>query len=548
LGRDAELEDGNAEVQHPPLEVGFGAGERAPPHPETMNVVSRTNTKPSFRIALSSVRMQQASVALLGALLLALAFPKAGVAWFAPLGAAALFWSWEHASWKRAFALGWFAGWVFFTISFWWWSTTIKDDVGVFAYAAAMGGAAIEAVAIGAAGALSVLVRSRAAAWIAPLGVACAFAATEWIRSIGVIGVPFAQLGYTQADAPLRVFAAYAGTNGVTFVVCLLGAYLADAVARRTWRPFAVCIAAVVVAWVLAWTFWPARTLATATIPVAAVQGNIAQSLKFRPGMLQESIDRYTAMTRSAIARDPQLIVWPETVIPVAGGLNQDRVRQYRFTQLASEAGATIVVGSIDIHDGGAYNGLFIFTPHGLEATYDKRQLVPFAEWFPGKSFLWWIPYVGSLNGGFSEGSIPGVYQTTAKLAIAPLICWESAFTDLAYDQVRRGAQLLVISTDDAWFGTSSGPYQHAQIAQLRAVEYGMYVVRAAATGISGIIAPNGVWTAHAGLEQQAVVNGKVAPPVGSFFSRIGPAPVFATLVAIYALVLLVPTRPAHEA
>ena len=236
----------------------------------------------------------------------------------------------------------------------------------------------------------------------------------------------------------------------------------------------------------------------------------------------------------------------PETVIPIAGGLNQDRVRLYRFTQLAREAGATIVVGSIDEHDEGVYNGLFIFSPFGLQAAYDKRQLVPFAEFFPGKSFLWWLPYVGSLNGGFSEGTIPGVYQTSAGLAIAPLICWESAFTDLAFDQVRRGAQLLTISTDDAWFGTSSGPYQHAQIAQLRAVEYGMYVVRAASTGISGIIAPNGVWTERTGLDQQAVVNGKVGPPVGSFFSKIGPTPVFWTFVVLYMLVLLVPTRRSH--
>ncbi len=77
-------------------------------------------------------------------------------------------------------------------------------------------------------------------------------------------------------------------------------------------------------------------------------------------------------------------------------------------------------------------------------------------------------------------GRIDGVYPTNA-LAIAPLICWESAFADLAYAQMRKGAQLLVISTDDAWFGTTSGPYMHAQIAQLRAIETGAYVVRAAA-------------------------------------------------------------------
>ncbi len=122
---------------------------------------------------------------------------------------------------------------------------------------------------------------------------------------------------------------------------------------------------------------------------------------------------------------------------------------------------------------------------------YDKRQLVPFAEWFPGRAFLSWLPYIAALNGGLTPG------QNRRRLRndcapIAPLICWESAFADLAYAQVRRGAQLLVISTDDAWFGKTSGPYMHAQIAQLRAIETGAYVVRAAATGMSGIIAPDG--------------------------------------------------------
>ncbi len=93
----------------------------------------------------------------------------------------------------------------------------------------------------------------------------------------------------------------------------------------------------------------------------------------------------------------------------------------------------------------------------------------------------------------------------TRALTIAPLICWESAFADLAYAQLRNNAQLLVVSTDDAWFGRRRDPYMHAQIAQLRAIESGAYVVRAAATGISGIIAPNGTWLARSALDRQTV-------------------------------------------
>lgn len=483
--------------------------------------------------------MLQASVAAVAAVLLALAFPKAGAAWLAPIGAAALFWTWEGASWKRAFALGWFAGVILFTINFWWWSTSIKEEVGALAYVAVVAGAALEALAIGASGALASLLFRRGLPALAPIGIAAAFALLEWVRSVGVLGDPFGALGYTQADTPLRIFAAYGGTTSVTFVLCIFGAYLADAVRRRTLRPLLFSTAVIAIALACAWWFWPARTLTTPQIPVASVQGNIAQSLKWQAGSLEKAVAVYTNLTQSAITHDPKLIVWPETVIAIRGeGLNQDAELMTKFTQLAQAARATIVVGSIDVRNGEYYNALFFFTPQGLQFTYDKRQLVPFAEFFPGKSFLGWLPYVGALNGGFSEGTIDGVYPTLAGLSVAPLICWESAFDDLAHTQMAQGAGLLVVSTDDAWFGTSSGPYQHAQIAQLRAVESGVYVVRAAATGISGIIAPDGTWRARLGLERAGVVNANVGPPVGSVFTRIGPMPIAALFALVYLLVL----------
>ena len=491
--------------------------------------------------------MRQVMIAALAGVLLAIAFPKVGAAWLAPFGAAALFWAWEGASWKRAFGLGWFAGLIFFTISFWWWSTSIKEDVGVLAYAAVVIGAAVEALAIGAAGSLAVLMYNRTLPALAPLGAAAAFSLLEWVRSVGVVGVPFAALGYSQADTPLKIFAAYGGTTAVTFVVCVLGAYFGDAIRRRTLMPLVTCLSVTAIALALAWWFWPARTLAQPRIPVASVQGNIAQSLKWQEGSLAKAVARYTDLTRAAIVRDPKLIVWPETVIAIRGaGLNQDWELMTQFTQLAKTANATIVVGSIDVRGSAYYNGLFFFTPRGLQAIYDKRQLVPFAEFFPGKSFLGWLPYIGQLNGGFSEGTVDGVYPTLAGLAAAPLICWESAFGDLTHAQVANGAGLLIVSTDDAWFGTSSGPYQHAQIAQLRAIEAGMYAVRSAATGISGIIAPNGTWASQLGLEREGVVYANVGPPVGSVFAHIGPLPVALMLALAYLLVLGIGMRRRH--
>ncbi len=483
---------------------------------------------------LSSAGARDAAIAACGAVALAAAFPKIGAAWLVPFATAALFGIWQGASWKRAALLGWFAGMIFFALDFAWVGHTVGHYIGVFGPFLAFGPALIEAPFFALAGALAAIAYARVHTSVAPLAAAAAFTICEWLRSIGILAAPFDQLGYTQADLPMRAIAAYAGTYGITFVLCVLGAYVADALRRRTWKPLVVVVAVTLIVTLAAWSAWPARRLPPPTIGVAAIQGNIAQSFKWNA--LALAVHRYTAMTRVASAARPRLIVWPETVITT--GLDAQPELLAQFRSLARTTRATIVAGSLDVTHRALYNALYVLSPDGRYAIYDKRQLVPFAEWFPGRRFLSWLPYIGALNGGLTPGTIDGVYPTRA-LPIAPLICWESAFADLAYAQVRRGAALLVVSTDDAWFGETSGPYMHAQIAQLRAIETGAYVVRAAATGISGIVAPDGTWQARAALAQQTIVAGKVGPRIATLFSILGPTRVALALVALYGLLVL---------
>jgi len=492
----------------------------------------------------SSLQVRRAIAAALGAFALAAAFPKLDAAWLVPFGVAALFWCWQGASWGRAAILGLFAGLIFFSLDYAWVGFTVSHYVGRFGPIVPLGPAIVEAPYFAAAGALSAAAYRRARPALAPLAAAAAFTLCEWARSVGVLGAPFDQLGYTQAGGPLRAIAAFAGTYGITFALCVLGAYLADAVVRRSWRTCAIAWAGVVVAALAAWLAWPARTLPPPTIRVAAVQGNIPQSLKWNN--LDLAVRRYTALTREAIRGHARLIVWPETVMTTV--LNLDAPLVASIGDLASDGNATIVAGSQEYARRKYYDSLYIFAPDGSYVTYRKRQLVPFAEHFPGEKFLWWLPYVGSLNARIATSSVDGVYPTTA-LRIGPLICWESAFADLAHAQMRNGAQLLVISTDDAWFGETSGPYMHAQISQLRAIETGAYVVRAAATGISGIIAPDGTWTSRTRIDTQGVAFGNVGPPAGTLFALIGPTPVVALLAALYVGLLLLPPvrRGRHE-
>lgn len=502
---------------------------------------------------------------MLGALALALAFPKTQQAWLAPLGAACLFWTWERLSWKRAFFTGWFAGAIFFCISFSWFTYTVGDYVGSLAFAVVLIPALIEALAFAFTAAFVTIARRFAPPVLVPVAFAAAFTLFEWLRSVDYTAVPFAQIGYSQTSTPLAVYAAYIGSFGVTFIVMLLGGYIAYAISRRTVAPLAIAAAIVAAGWYAAYSAWPARHAAPPSMRVAAVQGNIAQTIKWNKDQLPRNVERYVSLTKRLAPLHPQLIVWPETVITTdlnllpqyldwrlmtpaetaywRGAIDTNARLQGQFAALAKSMKTTLVVGSLDRHVEGAalkeYNALFTYGPQGrLIDVYDKRQLVPFVENLPLPAIFSHIPDA-QLIGRFSQGTQDAVIPAGA-MRFAPLICWESAFPDLIHAQIREGAQFLVIPTDDAWFGASSGTYQHAQIAQMRAIESGEWVLQAASTGISGIISPSGTWTEATQLDKEALVVGSIGPPPGSLFARIGPNPVMLAIAALYAFVLLI--------
>lgn len=502
---------------------------------------------------------------MLSAIALALAFPKTQQAWLAPLGAAGLFWAWERLSWKRAFFTAWFAGTIFFSINFSWFTYTVGSYVGWLAFAVVLIPALIEALAFALTAACTKIAFRLAPGWLAPIAGAAAFTIFEWLRSVDVTAVPFAQIGYSQTSTPLSVFAAYVGSFGVTFVVMLLGAYIAYAVSRRRAAPLAIVVVIIAAGWYAAYNAWPARHAAPPALRVAAVQGNIAQTIKWNKETLPRSVERYTALTKALAPLHPQLVVWPETVIttdlddqayfwnlPALAPDERKAVQAYlstgsrlraQFAYLARSLRTTLVVGSLDRHYGPEglkeYNALYTYGPNGLLLNvYDKRQLVPFAESLPAPAIFGWIPDA-ALIGRFGHGMQNTVIPVNG-MRFAPLICWESAFPDLIHAQIENGAQFLVIPTDDAWFGKSSGTYQHAQIAQMRAIESGEWVLQSASTGISGIISPSGVWTEATQLDKQAVVVGNIGLPPGSLFARIGPNPVIYALAALYVLVLLI--------
>jgi apolipoprotein N-acyltransferase len=479
------------------------------------------------------------AVAAAGAVLMALAFPKTNVAVLAPLGAAALFWAWFGLRPRRAFLVGWLAGIVFFTINYAWFGETAGALIAPFGIVLTLGPAIGDGFfGFAVAGALTAYASRSAPRPLAPLCASAAFAFCEWLRAegLGQLGVPFGSLAYTQAAGPLAPLAAFVGCYGLTFILCLPVAYAAYALRFRespgTLRDALLAFAAVAVAALFAWTTWPARTLADPTFSVAAVQGNIKQAVKFTPGAFDVAWRRYEQLTLDAGTSHPKLIVWPETVIPVA--MNRTPWLRARFAKLAHTVGAELAVGTLESSPAADYNVLYFFNPKGtLDGVYRKRQLVPFAEQLPFATLLGRIPWAQNIS-HFKSGEGDGLISVDGQ-RFAPIICWESAFSSLTRRDVRDGATALIIATDDAWFGTSAGPYEHAQIAQFRAIETGRWIVRAASTGISGVIAPDGHYTEHSQLDEQSVVYGSIGQPVGTLYDSLGTRAIALALALLYA-------------
>ncbi len=475
------------------------------------------------------------TAAAIGAGLMSLGLPKANLAPVGLVGLTVIFWAWFGLSPRRAFLAGWFSGILYFAVAFAWFGETAGAYVAPFGFALVLVPAIIEGFAFAVAGALVALAYTRAQRMLAPLAGAAAFALLEWLRSIGPLGVPFGNVSYAYVTTPLAPVAAFIGSFGLTFVVALVAAYVASAV--RGWRDpatprvSAIALFIVVAAATAAWVSWPARHVPPATLRAAALQGNIPQSIKWTRQAFEQANTRYDALTRVAARDHPALILWPETVVTVDLNLDPDLIAH--IGSVAREAHADLIVGAKELTEAGEYNSLYYFLPDGtLAGTYRKRRLVPFVEQLPAERLLGRLPLAGLVS-RFRAGDSSGV-RAIGNLRMAPMICWESAFDSVAHRAVADGAQAFVVATDDAWFGQTAGPYQHAEIAQMRALETGSWVVRAAATGISGIIAPTGRYTQESALDRIAIVQGTIGPPARAPYSSLGAIPIGIALIVLY--------------
>ena len=376
---------------------------------------------------------------------------------------------------------------------------------------------------------------------------------TELGRTYLFSGFPWVLLGYSQVRVlPIAQLASVVGVYGVSALVAWVSAALAlVAVSERASRPGAYLRLAGAVAGVTVTVIWGSvrislnsLTLTGDAVRVGLTQGNVDQAEKWNEQHANEIFQRYLQMSRQSAAGGAQFVLWPESAMPSIFG--DDLVGTEQVRALARSIGVPILVGTDQIERGPAskyFNSAVLVRADGSTgAVYSKMHLVPFGEYVPLRRVFFFASRLVEAVSDFSPGE-SAVLLPVGQHQASTAICYEIVYPNLVRQSVAAGSELLTTITNDAWFGPTSAPYQHFAQASMRAIENGRYLVRAANTGISGIVDPYGRVLAQTGIYEPAVVIGD-ARFIRSLtvYTRIGD--LFAYLSVLATVALLVTHRP----
>jgi len=367
--------------------------------------------------------------------------------------------------------------------------------------------------------------RPVAAAIFILLVMPSAWTLSEWLRGWIFTGFPWLNVGYSQTDTPLGALAPVAGVYGVSWSVALAAALMVALLTIRDVRVRILSAAFFMLLWggalLLARVEWTSPI--GDPLKVSLIQGNVSQDMKWLQEMRQPTIDLYTKLTREHW--DSGLIIWPETALPDFYHREEGFIDD--LAAEAREHGSEMLVGVLYLdRDTRKYYNSMVSV--GKERDfYHKRHLVPFTEYLPLKEVLGGIvDFMQVPMSDFSKGAPDEHDLIAAGQSIGISICFEDAFGE----EVRQAlpeATLLVNVSNDAWFGTSAAPHQHLQMARMRALEMGRWMLRATNTGVSAIIDDRGRITERGPQFDVAVVTDTVQPRQGATpYVALGNTPI----------------------
>jgi apolipoprotein N-acyltransferase len=434
------------------------------------------------------------------------------------------------ASLKAAFGVGWWWGFGYFTAGLWWLGSAFLVEPDKFAWALPLGVLGLPAMlaffpALGFALA-RLLWRPDS---LRVLALAVGLGASEWLRCVAFTGFPWNDIGMAlgQDLAPAQI-ASIVGLHGLTLAAIAIFAapatLLTDGAPRRRWVP--TILAALALAAMYGFGAYRLEAPASAAVPgvkLRIVQPNIAQDSDFAPENGNAIVRRYLTLSDRATSpassgvADVTHLIWPESAFPFILSRNGPALAEIAgFLR----GGAVLVTGAARVDEGDRadgrlhfFNAIEVVDRRGLAPErYDKRHLVPFGEYMPFSRLFERVGITQFIHfpGGFDAGTGSSLMHISGLPSARALICYEAIFPNelgMRFDAETDRPRWLLNVTDDAWFGLTSGPYQHFAEARLRAIELGLPLVRAANTGISAVTDGLGRILVEAPLGTEAVLD-----------------------------------------
>jgi apolipoprotein N-acyltransferase len=457
-----------------------------------------------------------------------------------------------------AAAAGWIFGFGYFLAGLYWVGYAFLVDAKTFGWLLPFAVTALPAglaifTALGFA--FARLIWPRGAPRILALAVALTIA--EWLRGHVLSGFPWNSYGYAlTGPLVLAQTASILGLWGLTFLAVAIfsaPATLADEQPslRRRATPLAVgVIVLAVMAGFGAWRLAQNPTRLVDKVRLRIMQPNLPQDAKFNYAARRQIMSHYLSLSERATGpqntglRDVTHLIWPESAFPFFLTREGDAMAQ--IAELLPE-GTMLITGAARAAEPSsdrrlrAYNSVYVIDHDGtVLSVYDKVHLVPFGEYLPFQTALenLGLMQLTKLPGGFLSGDRNRSYQIRNAPRMLPLICYEIIFPGAIVPSGERPGWLLNV-TNDAWFGISSGPYQHFQQARIRAIEEGLPLVRAANNGISAVVDPFGRIVAQLPLGAEGVLDSglpRAAP--ATVYARFGNS-ISIMMVAAFLLIVL---------
>jgi apolipoprotein N-acyltransferase len=463
----------------------------------------------------------RALIALLAGASLAAAFAPLDLWPLAVLAPAGLMWLWQGALPREAARLGFSFSAATFAAGTYWLYVSIHGFGGAPIWLALF----LMAGLVGIMGLYHALLGYAIARWLPASGVArfllampAAWLLMEWWRGWFLSGFSWLSLGYSQPDTWLAGLAPVLGVYGISAALLVSAGALAALACVPSARARIAALLGLAVVWgagaLLEGRSWTHPS--GPAVSVAVVQGAIPQDEKWQESNHETTLRTYQSLTEQVLGT--QLIVWPESApAAIASDVSDYLTNLYRE---ARAHGSALVLGVLRADLDPAqpdtlryYNSVLALDQQ--VSWYDKHHLVPFAEFFPVPHFVrGWMRLMSLPYSDFTRGAKDQPPLPAAHLRLGTTVCYEDAYGGSMLGVLPR-ADALVNVTNDAWFGHSSARYQHFQIARLRALEEGRYLVRAANDGISGVIGPHGEVIARAPEFRPVTLVSKVVPLAG---------------------------------